>query len=191
VSMDRGERKVRRRRRVGLDQPYAPRRGVPQRPDWDPETFGRISERVARFIGSWKFIAWMTAFIAVWFGWNTLGPQSLRFDPYAFLFMTLLLSLQASYAAPLILLAQNRQADRDRVQYEQDRSRDERSVADTEYLVREVAELRIALGEVATRDYLRSELRDLVEEVTRLVELERAGGRAGEPPVAEGPVRPT
>ena len=146
MSMDRGGSEVRRRRRVGLDQPYAPRRGVPQRPDWDPDTFGRVSERIARFIGSWKFIAWMTAFIAVWFGWNTLGPQSLRFDPYAFLFMTLLLSLQASYAAPLILLAQNRQADRDRVQYEQDRSRDERSVADTEYLVREVAELRIALG---------------------------------------------
>jgi uncharacterized membrane protein len=190
VSMDRGGREVRRRRRVGLDQPYAPRRGVPQRPDWDPDTFGRVSERIARFIGSWKFIAWMTAFIAVWFGWNTLGPQSLRFDPYAFLFMTLLLSLQASYAAPLILLAQNRQADRDRVQYEQDRSRDERSVADTEYLVREVAELRIALGEVATRDFVRSELRDLVEEVARLVELERTG-RVGEPPVSEGPARPT
>ena len=89
--------------------------------------------------------------------------------------MTLVLSLQASYAAPLILLAQNRQADRDRVQYEQDRSRDERSVADTEYLAREVAALRIALGEVATRDFVRSELRDLVEEVARLVELERAG----------------
>jgi uncharacterized membrane protein len=193
--MDRGRAVRRRSRQVGLDQPYAPRRGVPQRPDWDPETFGRISERVARFIGSWKFIAWMTGFIAVWFGWNTLGPQSLRFDPYAFLFMTLLLSLQASYAAPLILLAQNRQADRDRVQYEQDRSRDERSVADTEYLVREVAELRIALGEVATRDFVRSELRDLVEEVARLVELERAGqrgdGHRGEAPTAEGPAQHT
>jgi uncharacterized membrane protein len=188
--MDRGRAVRRRSRQVGLDQPYEPRRGVPQRPDWDPETFGRLSERIARFIGSWKFIAWMTAFIAVWLGWNTLGPQSLRFDPYAFLFMTLLLSLQASYAAPLILLAQNRQADRDRVQYEQDRTRDERSVADTEYLVREVAELRIALGEVATRDFVRSELRDLVEELARLVELE-AAGNVGEPPSADRPPRAT
>jgi uncharacterized membrane protein len=150
-------------RRRSLDQPQEPRRRVT--PDWDPDVFGRFSERIARFIGSWKFIAWMTGFIAVWFAWNTLGPRELRFDPYAFLFMTLLLSLQASYAAPLILLAQNRQADRDRVQYEQDRNRDERSIADTEYLVREVAALRIALGEVATRDFVRSELRDLMEEL--------------------------
>ena len=173
---------ARESRRATLDQPYEPRRRVrPVRPDWDPERFGRASERIARFIGSWKFIAWMTAFIAVWLGWNTLGPKELRFDPYAFLFLTLLLSLQASYAAPLILLAQNRQTDRDRVQYEQDRTRDERSVADTEYLVREVAALRIALGEVATRDFLRSELRDLLEEL-------------GEPGTAgdlEGPSSPT
>ncbi|MGZ4760424.1 MAG: DUF1003 domain-containing protein [Acidimicrobiales bacterium] len=155
-----------RRRSASLDQPYEPRRSVGRvAPDWDPDTFGRLSERISRFIGSWKFIAYMSAFIALWFGWNTLGPKDLRFDPYAFLFMTLLLSLQASYAAPLILLAQNRQADRDRVQYEQDRTRDERSIADTEYLVREVAALRIALGEVATRDFLRSELRDLLEEL--------------------------
>ena len=160
------------RRRAALDQPYEPRRRVARvgrvAPDWDPDTFGRLSERIARFIGSWKFIAWMTGFILVWLGWNTLAPERWRFDPYAFLFMTLLLSLQASYAAPLILLAQNRQADRDRVQYEQDRARDERSVADTEYLVREVAALRIALGEVATRDFLRSELRDLLEELEDL-----------------------
>jgi uncharacterized membrane protein len=181
---EESRREARRRsRHPGLDQPYLPRRRVPVRPDWDPDTFGRFSERIARFIGSWKFIAYMTAFIIVWFGWNTLGPQSLRFDPYAFLFMTLLLSLQASYAAPLILLAQNRQADRDRVQYEQDRTRDERSVADTEYLVREVADLRIALGEVATRDFVRSELRDLLEEIA--VQIERPGP-AGERP-SSGP----
>ncbi len=166
----------RQSRRPGLDEPYVPRRGVSVRPDWDPDRFGRLSERVARFIGSWKFIAYMTAFIIVWFGWNSLAPQHLRFDPYAFLFMTLLLSLQASYAAPLILLAQNRQADRDRVQYEQDRGRDERSVADTEYLVREVADLRIALGELATRDFVRSELRDLIDELAaRTRELEALG----------------
>ena len=110
----------------------------------------------------------MTFVILFWFGWNVFAPANLRPDPYPFLFLTLALSLQASYAAPLILLAQNRQADRDRVQYEQDRTRDERSIADTEYLVREVAALRIALGEVATRDFLRSELRDLLEEFEEL-----------------------
>jgi uncharacterized membrane protein len=192
VSSDRGNVVRRRSRRVGLDEPYAPRRGVPVRPDWDPDTFGRVSERIARFIGSWKFIAWMTAFIVVWLGWNTLAPPDLRFDPYAFLFLTLLLSLQASYAAPLILLAQNRQADRDRVQYDQDRGRDERNVADTEYLVREVAELRIALGDVATRDFVRSELRDLVDELGRLVELDaRSAAQGGESSTAGGSARPT
>jgi uncharacterized membrane protein len=168
-----------RRRRGTLDQPYEPGRVTRVAPTWDPETFGRASERIARFIGSWKFILWMTAFIVVWLGWNTLAPERLRFDPYAFLFLTLLLSLQASYAAPLILLAQNRQADRDRVTYEQDRGRDERSVADTEYLVREVAALRIALGEVATRDFVRSELRDLLAE---LAELDEAAAREAQTP---------
>ena len=110
----------------------------------------------------------MTFVIICWFAWNVFAPGRLRFDHYPFIFLTLLLSLQASYAAPLILLAQNRQTDRDRVQNEQDRSRDERSIADTEYLVREVAALRIALGEVATRDFLRSELRDLLEEFEEL-----------------------
>ena len=100
-----------------------------------------------------------------WIGWNTLAPPGWRFDEYPFILLTLALSLQASYAAPLILLAQNRQTDRDRVQYEQDRARDDRSIADTEYLTREVAGLRLALGEVATRDFLRSELRDLLDEI--------------------------
>jgi len=119
-------------------------------------------------------------FIAVWIGWDTPAPVSLRFDPYAFPFLTLLLSLQASYAAPLILLAQNRQADRDRVQYEQDRARDERSMADTEYLAREIAALRIALGEVATRDFVRSELQRVLDEVAeRREEVEVGGDRDG------------
>jgi len=160
-------RERRQQRAHRLDLPYEPRRRVP-RPAYDPDTFGRFSERIARYIGSWRFIAWMTFVILFWFGWNVFAPANLRPDPYPFLFLTLALSLQASYAAPLILLAQNRQADRDRVQYEQDRSRDERSIADTEYLVREVAALRIALGEVATRDFLRSELRDLLEEFEEL-----------------------
>lgn len=144
-----------------LDTPRGrQRRGV----SIDQEQFGRLSERIARFIGSWKFIAWMTVFIVGWLAWNTLAPSHLRFDPYAFLFLTLLLSLQASYAAPLILLAQNRQADRDRVQYQDDRASTERLLADTEYLLREVAALRIAMGELATRDYIRGEIREIMQE---------------------------
>ena len=107
----------------------------------------------------------MTAIIVAWVLWNLLAPDQLRFDHYPFIFLTLMLSLQASYAAPLILLAQNRQADRDRVQYEQDRARGERSIADTEYLTREVASLRLAVGEVATRDFIRSELQRLFDEL--------------------------
>jgi len=105
----------------------------------------------------------MTAFITVWISWNVLTPWT--FDPYPFIFLTLMLSLQASYAAPLILLAQNRQADRDRVQAEQDRLSAERNRAEIEYLTREIASIRLALSELATRDYLRSELQHLVEEL--------------------------
>jgi uncharacterized membrane protein len=156
------------RRRTGLDTPLETRRPVLPTPSVDPEAFGRWSERFARFMGTASFIVGMTVFVAVWIVWNTFAPPALQFDPRAlnYTLLTLILSLQASYAAPLILLAQNRQADRDRVQAEQDRQRAERALADTEYLAREVAALRIALREVATRDFVRSELRDLVEEVT-------------------------
>jgi len=138
-------------------------RGISLRDAYDPERFGRLSEKVARYIGSWAFIAWMTVVVVSWLLWNSLAPADLRFDPYPFILLTLVLSLQASYAAPLILLAQNRQADRDRVQYQEDRQRTERLLADSEYLAREIAALRLALGEVATRDYLRGELRELLE----------------------------
>jgi uncharacterized membrane protein len=149
--------------RFRLDQPKAPRRRL--LPEYDPESFGRLSERIARFLGTWRFIAWMTVVIIIWVVWNAFAPMGWRFDGYPFIFLTLILSLQASYAAPLILLAQNRQADRDRVNYEQDRKQNERSIADTEYLTREIASLRIGLGEVATRDWIRSELEDLVREL--------------------------
>ena len=152
------------RRRGRIDQPRDVRRGIPL-PRYDAEAFGRLSERVARFLGTWRFIGYMSLFIAIWILINTL-PGIHHADRFPFIFLTLLLSLQASYAAPLILLAQNRQADRDRVQYEQDRTLAERSVADTEYLAREVAAIRVALGEVATRDYLRGELQRLLEELT-------------------------
>ena len=153
----------RRERRDRLDQPIQP--GRVRLPRFDPEAFGRWSESIARYMGTAKFIVYMTVVIGAWFGWNTLAPKGLRFDPYTFTFLTLILSLQASYAAPLILLAQNRQADRDRLAMEEDRRRAQMQKADTEYLSREIASLRIALGEVATRDFLRSELSRVIEEL--------------------------
>jgi uncharacterized membrane protein len=128
-----------------LSTPRESRRSI--RPNYNPETFGRISEAFARFIGTARFLVYMTFFVFFWVFWNTLGPINLRFDEYPFIFLTLLLSLQASYAAPLILLAQNRQADRDRVTLQEDRSRDERNLAVTEYLVRELSAMRKELVE--------------------------------------------
>jgi uncharacterized membrane protein len=155
-----------RARRARLDQPKAPRSGLP-RPHYDPDVFGRLSERFARFLGTARFLVYLTLFVAIWIVWNIAVPEVLRFDAYAnkFTLLTLILSLQASYAAPLILLAQNRQADRDRVALEEDRAQNERLKADVEYLTREIASLRVTLGDVATRDFLRDQLRDLTEEV--------------------------
>ncbi len=158
-------RETRRSAATRFDQPREVRRQLVRPPAYDPEAFGRLSERVARFIGTGRFLVYMTAVVIIWVVWNIAAPPDQRFDEYPFIFLTLMLSLQASYAAPLILLAQNRQADRDRVQYEQDRGRAERSIADTEYLTREVASLRISVGEMATRDFIRSELRALLEEL--------------------------
>lgn len=148
-----------------LDQPRATRRR--RRPPRDADASGRLSESVARFFGTPTFILWLTMFCVVWLTWNSWGPEEFRFDSAAngFTALTLMLSLQASYSAPLILLAQSRQTDRERVQAEQDRQRAERNLADTEYLAREMAGLRIALSEVATRDFVRSELRNLLEEL--------------------------
>ena len=126
------------RRTTRLDQPREVRRALVPTPTYDPEAFGRFSERIARFIGTGRFLVYMTVFVIVWIAWNAVDRR-LQFDSYPFIFLTLMLSLQASYAAPLILLAQNRQADRDRVQYEQDRARAERNIADTDYLTRELA----------------------------------------------------
>ncbi|MFD9412004.1 DUF1003 domain-containing protein [Streptomyces sp. NPDC059989] len=164
------------RSRVRLDLPRPARRRL--LPEYDPEAFGRLSERVARFLGTGRFIVWMTVVIIVWVLWNIFAPDDLRFDQYPFIFLTLMLSLQASYAAPLILLAQNRQDDRDRVNLEQDRKQNERSIADTEYLTREIAALRMGLGEVATRDWIRSEFQDLIKEMDerRLFPSERDEG---------------
>lgn len=146
-------------RRVRLDTPME--RGT-RRPHYDPEAFGRVSERIARFLGTARFLVYMTVFIIFWI---VVNITPIAFDPYTFTFLTLLLSLQASYAAPLILLAQNRQADRDRISLDEDRATSDRLQADVEYLSREVASLRQALGEVATRDFLRTQLREVTEEV--------------------------
>ncbi|KNC20094.1 membrane protein [Arthrobacter sp. RIT-PI-e] len=151
----------------GLDTPRASRTRLLPRIRPNPDAFGSATENFARFMGTPQFLVYMTVFCAVWLTWNTVAPENLRFDSAAigFTLLTLMLSLQASYAAPLLLLAQNRQDDRDRVSLQQDRQRAERNLSDTEYLTREIAELRIALREVATRDYVRSELRSVLEEL--------------------------
>src|SRR6476469_10505735 len=140
-------------RRGRLDQPKPSRRTPPVR--YDPEAFGRLTERIARFLGTGRYLILQTVLIISWVAFNTL-PGLPHFDPYAFLFLTLILSLQAAYSAPLILLAQNRQDDRDRVNLEADRDEARQSKADLDYLAREIASIRMALGEVATRDFLRS-----------------------------------
>jgi uncharacterized membrane protein len=148
-------------RRRGLDQPKSDRR-VTLRPNYDPETFGRLSERIARFFGTARYLAIQTVVVICWISYN--GFQTFLFyhdhgsKPFDF-------STQAAYAAPLILLAQTRQAERDRITSEDDRSRNERNIADTEYLAREVASLRIALGDVATRDFIRGELQRMLEDL--------------------------
>jgi uncharacterized membrane protein len=150
-------------RQSGLDTPRESRRSL--RPNYDPEVIGKLSERFARFLGTARFLVYMTVFVLSWVIWNAVAPLNLRFDDYPFIFLTLVLSLQASYAAPLILLAQNRQADRDRISLNEDRAQNARSIADTEYLTRELASLRIALGDVATRDFMRNELEDLLKDL--------------------------
>ena len=129
---------------------------------WDPEAFGRLSERLARFLGTGKFLFWQTLLVITWITIN-LVAVSYRWDPYPFILLNLAFSTQAAYAAPLILLAQNRQDDRDRVSLDEDRARAERTKADTEYLARELAALRLAVGETVTRDYLRGELEKLFD----------------------------
>ena len=154
--------------RARIDQPRETRPSLWRRPSGlTNEAFGIIAEKFARFMGTPQFLIGMTVFVLVWLAWNTFTPAELQFDPRElnYTLLTLILSLQASYAAPLILLAQNRQDDRDRVAFEQDRIQAERNLADTEFLTREVAALRIALRDAATRDFVRSELRSLLDEM--------------------------
>lgn len=153
-----------------LDAPKGLRSSViPLRARNSNDTFGRFTEWIARAMGTPWFLLALSLFCIFWISWNTMAPMSLRFDSVGlgFIALTLVLSLQASYAAPLILLAQNRQDDRDRVQIEQDRQRAERNLADTEYLAREVVALRIAVKDMASKDFIRAELRALLEELER------------------------
>lgn len=144
------------------------------------DTFGRAAEWIARGMGTPGFLVGLTLFVAVWMLWNTLAPEALRFDSASlgFIALTLVLSLQASYAAPMILLAQNRQDDRDRVQIEQDRQRAERNSADLEYLAREIVALRMHVADMASKDFIRAELRSLLEDLEEPEE----EGEAGEEP---------
>jgi len=143
-----------------LDQPRSKGLAAPK---IDADAFGRFSESIARFLGTGRFLFFQTVIVIVWISLN-LAAVKLRWDPYPFILLNLVFSTQAAYAAPLILLAQNRQADRDRVQAEEDRSRALTERAETEYLARELAALRTSIGELATRDFIRSELARLAGE---------------------------
>jgi uncharacterized membrane protein len=185
----REQTRDRREHAVRLDVPRE-QRWLLRRPHFEDDTFGRFAEQFARFMGTARFLLYMSAFVLIWVGWNAIVPRDLEFDEYPFIFLTLMLSLQASYAAPLILLAQNRQEDRDRVIAEGDRMANQRAHADMEFLAREMASVRMALGEVATRDYVRSELRALLNEIEERVAAAREEGdsTAGEG-APEGTVR--
>lgn len=148
-----------------LDTPRTSRRSFT--PRVDVEAVGRVSESFARFLGTGRYLAIQTVFVVVWIALNLIAVKW-RWDPYPFILLNLAFSTQAAYAAPLILLAQNRQENRDRVALEEDRRRAEQTKADTEFLARELAALRLAIGEVVTRDYLRHELEELHELLTAL-----------------------
>jgi uncharacterized membrane protein len=159
-----------------LDEPRIGR----ARFELDPDGFAKLSERVARFLGTGRFLAIQSVVVVVWIGLNLFALR-FQWDPYPFILLNLAFSTQAAYAAPLILLAQNRQDDRDRVSLEEDRSRAERTKADTEYLARELASLRLAVGEVVTRDYLRGELEKLIDRLDRLPERGQRNSKVSRP----------
>jgi uncharacterized membrane protein len=171
-----GERRTRL-----LGAPRRPAR-LQLQPHYDPDAFGRFSEAIARLLGTARFLVVQTVVVFSWITWNVVFRDTpAGFDPYPFILLTLALSLQASYAAPLILLAQNRQAERDRQEAESDRRASSRTQADTEYLARELAAIRLALGEMPTRDYLAEELDNLRAELKRLQVRGDSAGLEAEP----------
>jgi uncharacterized membrane protein len=147
----------RQRRRVGIH--------------YDPDAFGQFSETIARFLGTARFLVIQSIIVIVWLAVNILDIAP--FDKYPFIFLTLILSLQASYAAPLILLAQNRQEDREREQVERDREMAMRTQADTEYLARELAGVRLALADIVTTADLRDHLEAINEALEKLVAIQK------------------
>ena len=148
-----------------LDVPSTGGRRLASLIRYNPDAVGATAETFARFLGTGRYLAIQTLVVIVWIALNVFAV-SLRWDPYPFILLNLAFSTQAAYAAPLILLAQNRQADRDRVQAEEDRARAAQTRADTEYLARELAALRVAIGELATRDFIRGELTRLAPEAS-------------------------
>jgi uncharacterized membrane protein len=148
-------------RRDDLETP----RGTPGGPSYDPDAFARFAEKMARLLGTGRYLAAQTFFVILWIGFN-LAAVTLRWDPYPFILLNLAFSTQAAYAAPLILLAQNRQADRDRSEVERDREINARSLADTEYLAREMAGIRLALERKADRE----DVTESVDRLTRAIE---------------------
>ncbi|MGN0102426.1 MAG: DUF1003 domain-containing protein [Dietzia sp.] len=147
-----------------LSTPVTSRR---PRISFDSDAVGRYSEAVARFFGTGMYLLIQTVVVIVWIVVN-VAVVALRFDPYPFILLNLAFSTQAAYAAPLILLAQNRQEDRDKASVQEDRLRATQTKADTEFLARELASVRLSVGETVTRDYLRRELDDLRDSVERI-----------------------
>jgi uncharacterized membrane protein len=164
---------------VRFDAPKGVRTSFAFRSPAGDDRFGRFTEAIARGMGTPLFVFILTVFVVAWMLYNVAAERYgwIQFDSAAlgFTALTLVLSLQASYAAPLILLAQNRQDDRDRVQIEQDRQRAERNLADTEYLAREVVALRLAVKDLASKDFIRAELRSILEELDKEKERDEVG----------------
>ena len=163
-----------------LNTPGTRRRLRLPRFDLDPDTFGRFAEGFARFMGTAKFLGYMTIFVIIWVTINVVGLWGLRWDPYPFILLNLFFSTQASYSAPLILLAQNRQEARDRLTIEEDRRVAAQSRADMDFLAREIASIRLSLGEIATRDYIRSELRNELRELLADLDRDASPRKSGE-----------
>lgn len=147
----------------------------------DSETFGRFAESVASFMGTAKFLVYMTVFVVLWIIFNLVGIFSMRWDPYPFILLNLFFSTQASYSAPLILLAQNRQERRDKLSFDEDRRIAAQSRADMDFLAREIAAIRMHLGELATRDFVRGELRSELRELTERLDVAEQGDRHDRP----------
>jgi uncharacterized membrane protein len=160
----------------------SPRRGRRIGVTYDSDAFGRFAEAIARYLGTARFIVIQTAIVIAWITLN-VAFVVFRWDPYPFILLNLAFSTQAAYAAPLILLAQNRQEIRDRSQTDNDRRVAERTQADTEFLARELAGVRLALGDVVTTDDLRDHLLELTKAVAALTERIDAT-LGGEPPEA-------